>query len=306
MKLSLTGAEWWRKELAARGHFIDLHTANELYCWWNLKSVLILQSEPGGGKSSLLQRAAEVLGASIHWLQCYGEIAPDSVLYRWNTTAQKMQAKRAEQEGNDFDWFHRRFIIPGTLARALLDPAEVVIAVLDEVDKLRVDSQTENCVLEFCNSQTITVNESRDVIKRPEGLPPIAIAFTSNAGLGQPRESLSFPLLRRGVVVDFPPLSQAQVYEVLSSAVPELSESLRGEIAKFIHGLRKEVWEKPISLSEVIAWGQRLRLLEVTALDENVIALTASSLAKGIQERESLRLATPKLIKSLHNWRTSA
>jgi MoxR-like ATPase len=262
----------------------------------------LLQGEPGCGKTSLITRVAEVVGALLFRVQCYAGVTAGTLLYRWNEAAQQMDAQRARAGGREFNWWDRSYLVLGKLAQALLDPSRDVIVLLDEMDKVEEGSECETALLEFTGEHKITINETNETLCRPKGLPRLAVAITSNAGPRQLRESLSDPVLRRSRLIEFEPLSQERIREVLDSTVPGLPESLRKEISWFVAGVRRSCnWQKPVSLSETIMWARTLELFQAARLTEEIVAWTGSSLAKGPQEQEDLRQATPRLIRSVRN-----
>ena len=288
----------WQVVLAGLGHKIEAKTATEIHIWWSLRNAtLLLEGEPGCGKTSLVEAMVRHTGAKFYRIQCYGSLNAQSLLYKWNQFAQELGSQRAFESGKSFEWYDRSYLIPGKLMQALLDPAPQVIVLFDELDKVPEGSECEACILQYTGEGQITINETNDLICRPPGLPPLAIAVTSNAGRKQLREALSAPLRRRSIYVEFAPLSAGKIEEVLASATPTLSPSLRTEIARFVDGLRRSNWKKPIALSETIIWAKALNLLGVTQLTEEVVQLTSSVLAKGHQELKSLQLDTPRLIR---------
>jgi MoxR-like ATPase len=297
------GAEHWQRKLATSGHHIGAKEAVDLFAWITLRDgPLILQGEPGCGKTSLIIKIAEVSGAKLYRVQCYAGIQAGALLYRWNEAAQQMGSRRARATGLEFNWWDRSYVVFGKLAQALLDPCGDVIVLLDEMDKVEEGGECETALLEFTGEHKITINETNETIKRPQGLPPLAVAITSNAGPTQSRESLSDPVLRRARLIEFEPLSRDQIREILCSAVAALPQSLIDEVSWFVAGLRRTCnWQKPVSLSETIMWARTLELHGVSHLTEDIVAWTASALAKGAQEREDLRQATPRLLRQASN-----
>lgn len=284
--IALEGAEQWRDQLRAHGHYIELREAFDIWTWHRLRrGPLILQGEPGCGKTSLLERIAAIIAAKVYWIQCYESVDAGTVLYR------------ITNEGE---------IVLGKLSLALLDEAETVLVALDEVDKVEERSELNAAILEFTGKQQITINEAqetREVIRRSVNLPRLLIGMTSNAAPGELRETLTKPLLRRGKLIQLQHPKAERMIEILASEVPRLDAGLCRDVAMFVEALRRDSWDKPVSLAEAIDWACTLAEAGCTELTEEIVEWTSGDLAKGRQELEALRLATRRLIKHVRAQR---
>jgi MoxR-like ATPase len=287
-----------QERLRAVGYFLDRQPALDVAAWVALRNgPLIAQGAPGSGKTALFRALAAVLGAELFWLQCYESVSPAVALYRWNEPLQRLTVERASSDADAAAlYYDARHLVPGKLAQALLCQAETVLVVLDEVDKPPAGGIFEASLLEFLETQTITVNETRQVLRRAPHLPPILIGLTSNAGPEAPRLSLSDPLLRRSYFLHFDAPDTERLSAILAAAVPALAPGLSLQIARFVARAERAELQKPVSLSETVMWGRLLAWHGVQTLTSDAVAATLSALAKGDAEIERLRDAVPSIL----------
>jgi MoxR-like ATPase len=294
-------ADELRAKLQAVGYFLDRQPALDAATWLALRNgPLIAQGAPGSGKTALFRALAAVLGAELFWLQCYESVSPAIALYRWNEPLQRLTVERASSDANAAAlYYDARHLIPGKLAQALLCEAQTVMVVLDEVDKPPAGGVFEASLLEFLETQSITVNETRQILRRRADLPPILIGLTSNAGPAAPRLSLSDPLLRRSYFLHFDAPDTDRLAAILAAAVPNLAPGLNFQIARFVERAERAELQKPISLSETVMWAQTLAYHSVNQLTVETVAATLAALAKGQLEIERLRDAVPSILNFL-------
>jgi MoxR-like ATPase len=291
-------ADELREKLQANGYFLDRQPALDAAAWVALRNgPLIAQGAPGSGKTALFRALAAVLGAELFWLQCYESVSPAVALYRWNEPLQRITVERAVSDADAAAlYYDARHLVPGKLAQALLCDAQTVLLVLDEVDKPPAGGVFEASLLEFLETQTITVNETRQVLRRAPHLPPILIGLTSNAGPDAPRLSLSDPLLRRSYFLRFDPPDTERLAAILAAAVPNLAPGLNFQIARFVERAARAELQKPISLSETVMWARLLAYHGVSTLTTDAVSATLCALAKGDAEIERLRDAIPSIL----------
>jgi MoxR-like ATPase len=294
---------WWMQHLEMVDHYVEPETALTIANWWDdRQGPLILEGPPGGGKTSLAKRIAELMGVSFYRLQCYKSLGKEESLYDWDKNVQGVLVQEAAKNnllGNDINQiiYQKSAMVFGALAQSLEDEDEDVIVLIDELDKIPSEEAFEGLLLEFLEEAAITIPELNSRITPKSGKRP-HVVITSNAGRGGLKESLSHPVLRRGRYVYLPEPEPGRQYCILGQAAPNLPKEVIRDIIAFTVWVKKTVrMEKPLALSEVIMWARTLQMCDVKRLDKSVVEATVSELAKREKDVDRLLAATNRILK---------
>lgn len=304
------GAAQWMADLARLGHYLEPDTALKISLWWQQPEPLILEGPPGGGKTSLALRIAEAKGAAFYRLPCHKALSARESLYTWNSKLQDIALESAARNGELTKGaksiiYDDAMLVCGVLAEVLLDPADEVVLLIDELDKVPAEEAFEALLLEFLGESCITVTETGKRLTRGNKPLPHTI-ITSNAGRFGDRESLSKPVLRRSRYVYLPPPSEQRQLNILRDGAPGLSADVLTDCVLFIKWAGKVFsWEKPISLSETIMWVRDLEQLRVTQLTVEIAKSTLFSLAKTPADESRLITAMERIFYNIASDRNS-
>ena len=228
--------------LAGEGLLTAVHLA------LSLQRPLILEGEPGVGKTELAKVLSRVLDRELIRLQCYEGLDAAQALYEWDHPKQLLAIRACEAEGRPVgELYDPEFLMERPLLRALRVPCVLLI---DEID--RADSEFEAFLLEFLSDFQITIPELGTV--RAE-TPPVVV-LTSN----RTRE-LHDALKRRCLYhwIAFPDAERERA--IIDARVPGLSDEAAAALVEAVSGVRRLRLIKPPGIAETIDWAQAAKLL---------------------------------------------
>ena len=260
--------------LAGEGYVADRPLAMALHLALELGSPLLLEGEPGVGKTSVAEALASATDARLVRLQCYEGLAAHHALYEWDYPRQLLEIRLAEARGETAQVRGRIFSSEYLLRRPLLDaiwPVDdrPVVLLIDEVD--RADEEFEALLLELLSEFQITIPELGTVraSRRP------TIVLTANR-----TRSLSDALRRRCLYhwIPFPALDQE--IAILQARLPEASASLIRQTCQLVERIRAGYYRKAPGVSETLDWVRALTLLGTTHLEPPQVADTVGVLLK--------------------------
>jgi MoxR-like ATPase len=271
------------------GYLADPGLATALYCAIRLPQPLLVEGEPGVGKTSAAQAVARVLGTELVRLQCYEGIDAAEALYEWNYPRQLLAIRQAEAGGRpvgDDELFSERYLMARPLLRALRHPGpRPAVLLIDEID--RADDEFEAFLLEMLSEAAVTIPELGTVRATN---PPIVV-LTSNR-----TRDVHDALKRRCLYhwIDFPDPERAAaiVRRHLPAAPAALVEQVTGAVGR----LRALDLQKPPGVAEAIDWLASLGLLGTTRLDP---ASAAATLGSAVKYREDVELVRSTGLENL-------
>ncbi len=262
-------------------YLVDEGLATALFFALRLGQPLLLEGEPGVGKTAAAKALAHALGTPLIRLQCYEGLTVSEALYEWNYQRQLLAIRLAESHQErltDADLFTEEFLHERPILRAIRYHGPVApVLLIDEID--RADDEFEALLFEFLGEGSITIPElgTFTATRRP------VVILTSNRS-----RELHDALRRRCLYhwIDFP--EPARAAEILRRTVPTASEPLIASTTEFIGGVRRLDLDKAPGMAETIDWVSALSTLGASGLVRSDILRTLVSIAKTPDDRDTM------------------
>jgi MoxR-like ATPase len=277
------------QRLDAAGYLADDALATALFLAVRMGQPILLEGEPGVGKTEAAKALATALATRLVRLQCYEGLTAAEALYEWNYPRQLLAIRLAEAGGAalaDADLFSREFLLARPLLTALEHPGpQPAVLLLDEVD--RADDEFEAFLLELLAEASVTIPE---LGTRTATVPPVAV-LTSN----RTRE-LHDALKRRCLYhfIGYP--DPARVAEIVRRRVPGIGDPLADQVAAAVGRLRGLELYKPPGVAEAIDWAGALQVLGVPVLDAAAAAGTLAAVVKHDEDLDRVRPALAEVV----------
>ena len=295
VKSTLQSVDGLLAALQEVGYFADRRLATAVFLALRLQRPLLLEGEPGVGKTSLALALSQVLERQLIRLQCYDGLEQREALYEWNYAAQLLHLRAAELRGAaeleavEQEVYQPRYLVRRPLLQALQAPAPGAVLLIDEVD--RADEPFEAFLLEYLGEYQVSIPELGVVRAQ---VPPVTI-LTSNR-----TRDLHDAVKRRCLYhwLDYP--ERERELAIVQSKVPEAAAALTEQIACFVSRLRSrpfaDAFERTPGIAESVEWAKALVALDTLVIDPELVHETAGILFK---QREDVAALTPERLQQL-------
>lgn len=266
----------------AQDYLLDPGTASAIYLAVTLGRPLLLEGEPGVGKTTAAKTLAAVLNTIIVRLQCYEGLSAHEALYDWNYQRQLLSIRLAEARGTgieEADLYTEAYLVDRPILHCVRHPGPTPpVLLIDEID--RADDEFEALLLEFLGESAVTVPELGTFVAER---PPIAV-LTSNRS-----RDLHDALRRRCLYhwIDYPEPDRAAA--IVRRTVPGATAPLIESATQFVRRARDLDLDKPPGVAETIDWVAALVSLGVADLVDDSAVMTLGALAKTPDDRTLIR-----------------
>jgi MoxR-like ATPase len=270
--------------LETTGYLVDDSLATALFLAVRMGQPLLLEGEPGVGKTEAAKALATTLDTPLIRLQCYEGLTSAEALYEWNYPRQLLAIRLAEARGQTLaeeDLFGPDYLLPRPLLAAIDHPGpRPAVLLIDEVD--RADDEFEAYLFELLAEASVTIPE---LGTRRAVVPPVAI-LTSNR-----TRDLHDALKRRCLYhwIRYP--DTARVADIIRRRVPTAGDYLADQIAAGVSKLRGFDLYKPPGVAEAISWAHALTVLGVTTVDRASVERTLGAVLKYDEDLATVREA---------------
>lgn len=283
-----------------QNYLLDTGTASAIYLAVTLGRPLLLEGEPGVGKTTAAKTlAVVVLDTTLIRLQCYEGLTANEALYDWNYQRQLLSIRLAEARGkgisdiSEADLYTEAYLVDRPILRCVRHrgPTPPVL-LIDEID--RADDEFEALLLEFLGESAVTVPELGTFLAE---CPPMAV-LTSNRS-----RDLHDALRRRCLYhwIDYPEPDRAAA--IVRRTVPGATAPLIENATQFVCTARDLDLDKPPGVAETIDWVAALVALgvaDLTAADSSPALASLGALAKTPDDRTQIRDAYQAFTECSH------
>lgn len=264
-------------------YVVDEELATIMFLMLRLQKPLLLEGNPGVGKTEVANVLASYLGTDLLRLQCYEGLDVNAAVYEWNYQKQLLSIKiqesgaRSEKEKEDFI-FGEDFLLKRPLLQAITAAEKPPVLLIDEID--RADEEFEAFLLELLSAFQISIPELGTIkaTHRPY------VILTSN----RTRE-LSDALKRRCLYhwVNYPDL--AKETQIVKKHLPHIEADLAESLVKIVHELRKKQLDKTPGIAETLDWAMGLLALGKNSLDEEGLEKSLGCVLKSADDIKQVK-----------------
>ena len=215
----------------------------------SLNKPILIEGDPGVGKTSLAIAVAKMLGLPFLRLQMYDGLTKDDILYDYDYQRQLLTLEAVKPKINeeikdmdvnsairkvagDVNFYGKEFLIPRPVLQTINGTGRKLL-LIDEIDKS--SEETEYMLYEYLEDQK-----------------PI-VFLTSNG-----YRELSGAMRRRCGYLYIPKKTREEIIDILKNNA-KVNDKVAAGIAACIVSLQEENLKHPVSISEAVDWANFLK-----------------------------------------------
>lgn len=270
------------KRLGDQNYIAEPEVVLTVFLALTLGKPLLIEGEPGVGKTEIAKVLAQVFDTELIRLQCYEGLDETKALYEWDYQRQLLKIQLTKDtKGSalvEEQLFSSEYLLARPLLKAL-QSAKPPVLLIDEIDK--TDEEFEAFLFEVLSDFQVSIPEMGTV--RATSIPMVVL--TSNG-----ERDLSDGLKRRCVYlyINYPSLEKE--LRIINAKVPQLGPVLAQQLAGVIYHLRQQVQlRKKPSISETLDWARALVLMEVERLTPEIVEQTMNVFLKNKEDLDLVR-----------------
>jgi MoxR-like ATPase len=282
MKFTLNNTDSIVEGFDELGYVVDDELATILFLMMKLEKPLLLEGNPGVGKTEVANMLSQLMDVPLIRLQCYEGLDVNSAVYEWNYQKQllsiKIQEKSNKSETEKEEHiFGEEFLLKRPLLKAITAPVAPVL-LIDEID--RADEEFEAFLLELLSAFQISIPEMGTI--KAQNRPWVIL--TSN----RTRE-LSDALKRRCLYhwVNFPDLEKE--IRIVQKHLPGIEKSLAQRVVHFVQKIRERKLDKTPGIAETLDWANGLLALGAVDLEPEKVEQSLGCLLKSTNDIERIK-----------------
>jgi MoxR-like ATPase len=254
-----------------------------VYLALKLKKPLLIEGEPGCGKTEIAKVLSQGLNTELIRLQCYEGLTASETIYEWDYMRQLIEIKIRENSKNPEELenyiFSERFLLKRPLLKAVLHEGQTPpVLLIDEID--RADEEFEGFLLEFLAEFQVTIPEIGTFKAKQEPIVIITSNRTRELGDGLRRRCLY-------LYIGYP--SYEKELKIIKLKVPNLNEKVSEQIVRVVSRIRQmeNILKKP-GISETLDFSRAINEARIEKLDSSNIKMFLGCLAKNPDDFSTL------------------
>ena len=258
-------------------YVLDEELATILFLLLRLEKPLLLEGNPGVGKTEIANVLADLLDTELIRLQCYEGLDVNTAVYEWNYQKQLLSIKIQEngqksESEREAHIFGDEFLLKRPLLKAITAEKAPVL-LIDEID--RADQEFEAFLLELLSAFQISIPEMGTIKAKQR---PYVI-LTSN----RTRE-LGDALKRRCLYhwVNYPDLEKEM--KIVGKHLPNIEPELATQLVQTVQKLRERKLDKVPGIAETLDWAEGLLALGYKELSVEAIAKSLGCVLKSVDD----------------------